>query len=76
MKKLGLALALVILGTAGASAQGIQLRIGDDDRYDRRERVIVRERDRDWDDRRRVREVVSTGSTCIWTARSNAASLR
>jgi hypothetical protein len=67
MKKLALALALTVMGAAGASAQGIQLRIGPDaDRYDRgpRERVIVQERrDRDWD-RRRVREIETTGNVC------------
>jgi hypothetical protein len=68
MKKLGLALALTLVGATAASAQGIQLRIGDDRGWDRdRERVIVRERrDRDWDDRRiirRHRDVITTGST-------------
>ncbi len=68
MKKLALAMALTVMGAAGASAQGIQFRIGPDaDRYDRdsRERVIVRERrDRDWNDRRRVREIETTGNVC------------
>jgi hypothetical protein len=57
------------MGAAGASAQGIEFRIGPDaDRgYDRgsRERVIVRERrGRDWDEDRvtRRRVIESTGS--------------
>jgi hypothetical protein len=69
MKKLGLALALTLIGATAASAQGIELRLGDSDRgWDRgsRERVIVRERRGDWDDdrgmRRRHRDVVTTGS--------------
>jgi hypothetical protein len=67
MKKLGLALALTLMGATAVSAQGIEFRLGDTDRgYDRpRERVIVRER-RGWDDDRAVRrghrEVVTTGS--------------
>ena len=72
MKKLALALALTVMGAAGASAQGIEFRLGPDaDRYERsRERVIVRDRrDRDWDDDRMVRrrDVVTTGSTCRTT---------
>jgi hypothetical protein len=72
MRKLALALALTVMGAAGASAQGIEFRIGPDaDRYERsRERVIVRDRrDRDWDDDRvvRRRDVVTTGSTCRTT---------
>jgi hypothetical protein len=72
MKKLALALALTVMGAAGASAQGIEFRVGPDaDRYERsRERVIVRDRrDRDWDDDRvvRRRDVVTTGSTCRTT---------
>ena len=70
MKKLGLALALSLMGATAASAQGIELRLGPDvDRgWDRpsRERVIVRER-RGWDDdrvvvRRRHRDIDVTGS--------------
>jgi hypothetical protein len=72
MKKLGLALALTVLGATAASAQPtIQFRLGDNDRnWDRgRERVIVRDRD-DWRDRRDDwrgrrsyrRDIVSTGS--------------
>ena len=70
MKKLGLALALTVLGATAASAQGIELRLGDTDRgWDRgpRERVIVRDR-RDYEPeervvvRRRHREVEATGS--------------
>ena len=68
MKKLAFAMALTVMGTAGASAQAIQFRVGPDvDRYDRapREQVIVRERrDRDWNDRRRVREIETTGNVC------------
>ncbi len=69
MKKLGLAFLLTVMATAGASAQGVEFRIGPDaDRsWDRgsRERVIVRERrGRDWDEDRRVRrrEVETTGT--------------
>ena len=68
MKKLGLALALTVMGATAASAQGIEFRLGDTDRgWDRsRERVIVRERRGDWDDdrmmRRRFRNVETTGS--------------
>ena len=68
MKKLGLALALTLMGATAASAQGIEFRLGDTDRgWDRpRERVIVRER-RDWDGdrvvtRRGYRDVTTTGS--------------
>jgi hypothetical protein len=67
MKKLGLALALTVMGATAASAQGVEFRLGGTDRgWDRsRERVIVRDR-RDWDGdrgmRRGVREVDSTGS--------------
>jgi hypothetical protein len=64
MKKLGLALALTLMGATAASA--LELRIGDDRGWDRgRDRVIVRERDRDWDRPRlirRHRDVVTTGS--------------
>ena len=73
MKKLGLALALTVLGATAATAEPmIQFRLGDNDRHwDRgRERVIVREhdRDRDWRDRRVFRrDIVSTGSTCRTT---------
>jgi hypothetical protein len=69
MKKLGLAVALSLMGATAVSAQGFEFRLGDTDRgYDRgsRERVIVRERRGDWDDdrmmRRRHRDVVTTGS--------------
>lgn len=71
MKKLGLAIILTVMGAAGASAQGVEFRIGPDaDRgWDRgsRERVIVRDRDRrDRDEdrsvRRRGREVETTGT--------------
>jgi hypothetical protein len=68
MKKLGLVLALTLMGATAASAQGFEFRLGDTDRgYDRgsRERVIVRDR-RDWDEdrvvRRRHRDVATTGS--------------
>lgn len=67
MKKLGLALALTVMGATAASAQSMEFRLGDTDRgWDRsRERVIVRDR-RDWDEdrvvRRRHRDVVTTGS--------------
>jgi hypothetical protein len=70
MKKLGLALALTLIGATAVSAQGIEFRLGDTDRHwdrDRpRERVIVRER-RGWDGdrvvvRRGHRDVVTTGS--------------
>ena len=70
MKKLGLALALTLIGATAASAQGIELRLGPDAdrRWDRgpRERVIVRER-RSWDGdrvvvRRRHRDIDTTGS--------------
>ena len=74
MKKLGLALALTVLGATAAAAEPmIQFRLGDNDRHwDRgRERVIVREhdRDRDWRDRRdwRHRGVFASGSTCRTT---------
>ena len=70
MKKLGLALALTLMGATAVSAQGIEFRLGDTDRgFDRpRERVIVRERERrGWDEdrvvvRRGHRDVVTTGS--------------
>jgi hypothetical protein len=68
MKKLGLALAVTVLAATSASAQSVQFRIGPD--VDRRERVIVRERDRDWDERRVIRDrrdVITTGSTCKTT---------
>ncbi len=57
MRKLGLALALTIMGATAASAQGIEFRLGNPDRsWDApRERVIVR-------DRRRYRDVDTTGS--------------
>lgn len=79
MKKLALALALTVIGTAGASAQGIEFRLGPDVDRSSRERVIVRERrGGDWDEdrsvRRRVREVESTGTVCRTTTvrRENA----
>jgi hypothetical protein len=82
MKKLCLALALTVVGATAASAQGIQLRLGDSDRgWDQpRERVIVRERrGGDWDEDRvrrgRYREVESTGSTgcrTVFVRRENA----
>ena len=69
MKKLGLALALAIMGTTAASAQGIEFRLGDTDHgWDRpRERVIVRDRHGYGDEdrvvvRRRYRDVDTTGS--------------
>ena len=71
MKKLGLALALTLMGATTASSQEFRLNLGgDSDRgWDRgsRERVIVRERrGSDWDEdrvaRRRYRNVETTGS--------------
>ena len=69
MKKLGLALALTVMGATAASAQGIEFRLGNPDSgWDRpRERVIVRERRGYGDEdrvtvRRRYRDVDATGS--------------
>jgi hypothetical protein len=67
MKKLGLALALAIMGTTAASAQDIEFRLGNTRHdWDRpRERVIER---RDYGDENRVvvrrgyRDVDTTGS--------------
>jgi hypothetical protein len=82
MKKLGLVLAVTVMGATAASAQNIQFRLGDSDRgWDQpRERVIVRERrGGDWDEdrtvRHRYREVETTGSTgcrTIFVRRENA----
>lgn len=69
MKKLGLALALTVMGATAASAQEFRLNLGGGSDWDRgsRERVIVRERrGGDWDEdrgmRRRHRNVETTGS--------------
>ena len=61
MKKLGLALALTLMGATAASADPtIQFRLGGD-----RPGVVVRDHDRDWDRRHYIRrDVVTTGSVC------------